>query len=138
MIVIKFLLLKYYKIGSMNKTIEELKELSVAWMQAWKDNDIAFLENILAPDFRLITSELWIMPREKWLANIPNYICEEFEFKEMEVREYGNTGIVQSFYFQKANFNGQDRSGDFLITDVWVKHTDGWKVGHRHTSYKKV
>ena len=122
----------------MNKTIEELKELSVAWMQAWKDNDIAFLENVLAPDFRLITSELWIMPREKWLSNIPNYICEEFEFKEMEVREYGNTAIVQSFYFQKANFNGRDRSGDFLITDVWVKHTDEWKVVHRHTSYKKV
>jgi ketosteroid isomerase-like protein len=122
----------------MDTTIEELKKLSVAWMQAWKDNDIAFLENILAPDFRLLTSELWIMPREKWLANIPNYICEEFEFKEMEVREYGNTSIVQSFYFQKANFNGQDRSGDFLITDVWVKHTDAWKVAHRHTSYRKV
>ena len=122
----------------MNKTIDELKELSVAWMQAWKDNDIAFLEKVLAPDFRLLTSELWIMSREQWLANIPNYICEEFAFKEMEVREYGNTGIVQSVYFQKANFKGQDRSGDFLITDVWVKHADGWKVVHRHTAYKKI
>ena len=122
----------------MNNTADELKELSVAWMKAWKDNDMLFLENILAPDFRLLTSELWIMPREQWLANIPNYICEEFQYRKQEVREYGNTAIVQSLTSQKANFNGQDRSGDFLITDVWVKHTDGWKVVHRHISYKKT
>ena len=122
----------------MNKTVDELKELSIAWMKAWKNNDMPFLENILAPDFRLLTSELWVMPREQWLANIPNYICEEFEYRQQEVREYGNTAIVQSFTSQKANFNGQDRSGDFLITDVWVKHTDSWKVVHRHTSYKKI
>jgi ketosteroid isomerase-like protein len=122
----------------MNNTADELKRLSVAWMKAWKDNDMAFLENILAPDFRLLTSELWIMPKEQWLANVPKYACEEFQYKQQEVREYGNTAVVQSLTSQKANFNGQDRSGDFLITDVWVKNADGWKVVHRHTSYKKV
>ena len=122
----------------MSTTANELKELSVAWMKAWKDYDMPFLENILAPEFRLLTSELWIMPKEQWLANVPNYICEEFQYRQQEVRDYGNTAIVQSLTSQKANFNGQDRSGDFLITDVWVKHTDGWKVVHRHTSYKKV
>ena len=122
----------------MNNTTDELKELSVAWMKAWKDNDMAFLENILAPDFRLLTSELWIMPKEQWLANVPKYTCEEFQYRQQEVREYGDTAIIQSLTSQKANFNGQDRSGDFLITDVWVKNTDGWKVVHRHTSYKKV
>ena len=122
----------------MSETIDELKDLSVAWMQAWKDNNIPFLEKILAPEFRLLTSELWIMPRDQWLANIPNYICEEFEFKLQEIREYGNMGVVQSNYSQKANFNGQDRSGDFLMTDIWVKQDEEWKVVHRHTSYKKI
>jgi len=35
----------------MNKTADELTELSVAWMKAWKNNDMPFLENILAPTF---------------------------------------------------------------------------------------
>ena len=119
-------------------TTTELIKLSNDWMQAWKDNDMNFLENILAPDFRLLTSELWVMPREKWLASVPIYKCHSFVYKQQEVRDYGNTAIVQSSYSQNATLNGEDRSGDFLITDVWVKQNENWKVIHRHTSYKKV
>ena len=116
---------------------DELTKLSHDWMQAWKDNDMNFLENILAPDFRLLTSDLWVMPREKWLALVPVYKCQSFEYKQQEVRDYGNAAIVQSNYSQTATLNGQDRSGDFLITDIWVKQDGNWKVTHRHTSHKK-
>ena len=118
-------------------TADELIKLSHDWMQAWKDNDMSFLENILAPDFRLVTSELWVMPREKWLTAIPVYKCLSFEYKHQEIRDYGNAAIVQSYYSQTATLNGQDRSGDFLITDVWIKQNGNWKVVHRHTSHKK-
>ena len=118
-------------------TTDELTKLSHDWMQAWKDNDMNFLENILAPDFRLLTSELWVMPREKWLALVPAYKCQSFEYKQQEVRDYGNAAIVQSNYSQTATLNGQDRSGDFLITDIWVNQDGNWKVTHRHTSHKK-
>jgi ketosteroid isomerase-like protein len=118
-------------------TTEELIKLSYDWMQAWKDNDMDFLEDILAPDFRLLTSELWVMPREKWLASVPVYTCHSFEYKQQEVRDYGNAAIVQSNYSQTATLNGEDRSGDFLITDIWVKQNGNWRVAHRHTSYKK-
>ena len=116
-----------------------LKKLSADWMQAWKENNMPLLETILAPEFRLITSEFWIMPRQVWLDNIPNYICHEFRYLEQEVRLYGNTAIMQSCSSQKAEFKGNDRSGDFLITDVWVQQPGGnWQVVHRHTSYKKA
>jgi len=121
------------------KTIEHLKQRSADWMQAWMDNNMTLLENILAPEFRLITGEFWIMPRQMWLDNVPNYTCSEFTYHEQEVRMYGNTAIMQSRTSQKAAFNGNDRSGDFLITDVWVLQPDGtWQVVHRHTSYKKA
>lgn len=121
------------------KTIEHLKQLSADWMQSWMDNNMPRLETLLAPEFRLVTGEFWIMPRQVWLDNIPNYKCSEFRYHEQEVRLYGTTAIMQSRSSQKATFNGNDRSGDFLITDVWVQQPEGtWKVAHRHTSYKKA
>ncbi len=40
------------------------------------------------------------------------------------------------FVSQEATLNGQDRSGTFQITDVWVKNKNRWQVVHRHTNLK--
>ena len=31
-------------------------------------------------------------------------------------------------YFQAAKLNGENLSGNFLITDIWVKRDGAWKV----------
>lgn len=133
--------LTYKLIFAVNEieTIDHLKQLSKDWMQAWMDNNTARLEAVLAPEFRLITGESWIMPRQQWLEAVPRYKCDAFQYEEQEVRLYGNTAVMQSRSTQRATFNGNDRSGHFLITDVWVQQPDGaWQVVHRHSSYKKA
>jgi ketosteroid isomerase-like protein len=52
----------------------------------------------------------------------------------MKVRIYGDTAIVNSLYHQNATARGQDWSGYFLITDVWVKRGGRWQVVTRHAS----
>ena len=117
----------------------ELEQLSWDWMNAWKANDTVLLENILAPDFRLlalINGELVSINREKWLKTVPLYIPKTFRYYDFDIRIYGSTAIVQSMFDQEATLNGQDRSGTFQVTDVWVNNKSGWQVVHRHTNLK--
>jgi len=57
-----------------------------------------------------------------------------YSFKKIMVRIYGAMAVVNALFNQKATFDGQDWSGDFLITDVWVKRDSGWQVVARHAS----
>lgn len=121
------------------KVKKELEQLSWDWMNAWKAKDTVLLEKLLAPDYRLlalINGELASMNREKWLKTVPLYIPKSFRYYDFDIRIYGNTAIVQSKFDQEATLNGQDRSGTFQITDVWVKNKSGWQVVHRHTNLK--
>lgn len=116
---------------------QELKRLSVAWMQAWKDRDRATLERLLAEDFVLVLSASTerSVGRARWLEMaLGGYTCESFEYKSQNVRLLGDTAIVASVYTQKASVAGQDRSGDFFLTDVWQRRGGRWQVVARYSS----
>lgn len=139
LVIILSLLSCHTLIAQDEKLKMELEQLSWDWMNAWKTKDTVLLEKILAPDYRLlalINGELVSMNREKWLKTAPLYIPKSFRYYDFDTRIYGNTAIVQSKFDQEATLNGQDRSGTFQITDVWVKNKSGWQVVHRHTTLK--
>jgi ketosteroid isomerase-like protein len=124
--------------SSKEKDVKALKDLSIQWMDAWRTKDSVKLEQILAPDYRLVFAAptVQIVPRSKWMqVALHGYDCESFKYLDFDIRVYGNTAIVQSTYEQKAVLNGTDRSGKFMITDVWVKTKGQWQVVHRHTSF---
>ena len=119
----------------------DLKRLSVEWMQAWKDRDRAKLEGILAEDFVLILSASPDRPvaRSRWLEfALGDYVCESFEYKSQSVRELGDIAIVASIYTQKAAVAGQDRSGEFFLTDVWQRRAGRWQVVARYSARPEV
>ncbi|MEO5599451.1 MAG: nuclear transport factor 2 family protein [Cyclobacteriaceae bacterium] len=121
------------------KTKKELEQLSWDWMNAWKAKDTVLLEKILAPEYRLlavINGELVTINRKKWLETVPFYIPKHFRYYNFDIRTYQNTAVVQSMFDQEATLNGQDRSGTFQITDIWVKNKDRWQVVHRQTNFK--
>ena len=105
----------------------ELVRLSQEWMDAWKRRDEVRLNELLATGFTLassLSSEL--MSREQWLDYaLHHYECKAFTFERTVVRLYGTTGIVTSWYRQQATVKGQDRSGRFLLTDVWIQNSVG-------------
>lgn len=119
------------------KIEQEFSELENKWMNGWKNKDEAVCSEILADDFTL-TSSLSkgdLITKEQWLAALPIYTCKSFRFDKIKVRTYGNTAVVNSWFHQEANVNGNDWNGDFLITDVWVKKNDKWQVVSRHANW---
>ncbi|HVR09815.1 MAG TPA: nuclear transport factor 2 family protein [Thermoanaerobaculia bacterium] len=116
---------------------QELVKMENEWARAWQLPDPGALENIVADDFTLTSS------RSKGeTTNKRQYIDstlklvrgDGFSFERMNVRIYGDTAVINAQFQQTATFAGQDWSGEFLITDIWVKRDGRWQVVARHAS----
>ena len=107
--------------------------LEESWMQAWVRKDRATCEAILAEDFLLTSARGILMPKSEWLAAAMGpFNCTAFAWEQITVRSFGDTAIVHGRARQRASVSGQDWSGLFLITDVWVNRNWQWQVVSRH------
>ena len=113
---------------------EELLELERQWANAIQHKDGATLERLLAAEYAL-ASRMGLMQRDEWLAAARDYNVEEFRFESSDVRLYGNVALVTLWYWQRADLRGQDLTGTFLITDLWMRGVEGWKVVSRHSTF---
>jgi ketosteroid isomerase-like protein len=119
---------------------ELFSRLEHVWMNAVKNRDLATLETILAPEFHLTIAvagqPLWEGTRESYLEKCRGwYVIHSFEFHEVRPLVHGDIAVVTSRYSQKATLGGtQDRSGEFLLTDVWRKRDGRWQVAVRYSS----
>jgi hypothetical protein len=69
------------------------------------------------------------MTKAEWIeAALGPFTCQSFEWKEIKVRLYGDTAVVNALIDQKANVGEQDWGGRFMITDVWVYQQNKWQV----------
>jgi len=117
--------------------VQELTRLQHEWMEAVKHRDIEFLEQLLAPEFSLITSRPGIgtRTRQQYLdVTRDRYTLESFEYVELDVHAYGGFGFVRSRYSQRGWMDDKQRNQAFLMTDVWVMRNGSWQAVSRHIS----
>ena len=112
----------------------EVREAAQRWSDAIANRDVATAEQILGPEYALMAAGLGEMPRDKWLAALPEYVIHSYSFDDVKLHVYGDTAVMRSRYHQNATVFGKDRSGAMLVTDVWVKRGGRWQVVARHTS----
>ncbi|HYO88092.1 MAG TPA: nuclear transport factor 2 family protein [Candidatus Limnocylindrales bacterium] len=109
-----------------------------AWKDAMAAHDRAALEQLVAPDFRLIVGvagrPLQVMTRERWFGSIHLYEIETASFDDAQTTLAGDIGIVTLLWTQRATVNGADRSATFFITDLWRYEHNNWRVFERHSS----
>ena len=113
------------------------QELELHWATAIQRQDKEQLDKVfLAPDYALRISDdaSRQISRADWLATIPIYNTRSFSIRDLEVRSFGDVAVVSHVFTQQADVNGVDRSGDFFIVDVWIRHGKDWKVSARYSS----
>ena len=110
-----------------------LPELERNWMNAWIAKDRAACDDILDDEFLLSSARGVLLSKPEWLAGaMSTFNCQEFEWKAILVRPFGNVALVHSTIRQLASVGDQDWSGIFMLTDVWVLRSERWKVVSRH------
>jgi Domain of unknown function (DUF4440) len=118
-----------------NDARDELIRLAHRWMEAVRDRDMEFLEDLLAPEFTLTTGRpgAEVRSRREWLeVTRDQYAIESFAFDAIHVDVYPGAAVVRSRYSQRGRMGDADRSQPFLMTDVLIRRGDGWRAVTRH------
>ena len=117
---------------------QEIIELEQQWASAIQKQDSTQMNHFLSESYFLAIGAqdqpLRIVPREAWIETLKEYRTESFRVDDIKVHIYGTVAIVLMLFTQTATVRGQDRSGQFMITDIWNKQEDGWRVVERHSS----
>lgn len=116
----------------------ELVELERTWMDAVRRKDLETLDRIVAPEYAYTASGQGRWTRQRWMETVSVYDIHRFAFDDVDVRAYGDTAVVLSRYRQEASVDGVPRSGDFLITDIWVRRDERWQVVARSSILEPV
>ena len=113
----------------------ELVALEHEWTEAWRRCDRETCDRLMTDDF-LLTSALdgEIATKAQFLEGIQWVRCDTFHFDRIVVRLYGDAAVVKADYRQTGTARGEEFSGRFRITDVWVRQRDRWRMATRHAS----
>ena len=105
--------------------------------------DVAALDLQLAKDFGYVLTvspqASRVMNRAEFLKSLESFInLESFVVRNLSAREFGNVVVVNFGIYRNLTVGSRDRSGEFAITDVWVKDGNAHKLAARYASRPDV
>jgi ketosteroid isomerase-like protein len=72
--------------------------------------------------------------KDRWLASLPDYIVHSYDVQEQLIDVDGDVAAVLCRAQMHATVGGVDRSGVFIVTDVWRRRDGKWRVWKRHST----
>jgi hypothetical protein len=117
-------------------TTDDLAAAMQSFDDAIQQRDRLTAEGVLDEDFALILvhpapAE---MPRARWLDVLQDYHVHSYSVAEQRVGESDGVAAVLTKVDMRATVLGEDRSGSFVISDVWRIRDGAWRVWRRHSS----
>lgn len=119
-----------------NRSLTELEEFGQEWATAQTSNNVAVIEPMLAGDFVLVGPLGFILTKEQWIERYANgdFKNTALTWDEVTVRRYGDTAVAVGRQNQSATFQGNDASGTFRVTHIYVRQNGRWLVAGMHYS----
>ncbi len=114
-----------------DKSAEQtLLKIEQEWSEADLRRDPAALDRILADDWIGIDFEGTLLTKPEALRGIASGSgsLQSTALRDMKVRIYGNTAVITGTDTEKGEYHGQDSSGKYLWTDVFVKKNGRWQA----------
>jgi ketosteroid isomerase-like protein len=110
---------------------------AAGWQTAIEARDIEGIGDYLHQDYALVL----VVPRpvtvlrDEWLRLLPDYLVHGYEVHEQNVHVAADTAAMLTLATQHATVLGTDRSGRFVLSDVWLRDGNGaWRVWRRHST----
>lgn len=116
--------------------IQDLGRAMSRFDEAVQQRDREAAEEILHPHYALVLVQPSpaLMPRVRWLEVLDDYVVHSYVIEEQEVDEEQDVAAVLTRVDMRATVLGEDRSGRFVMSDVWRRDPDGWRVWRRHST----
>ena len=118
------------KAGMAGNAEQELTQLTDQYIAALKSKDTAALERIWADELTFITLRGDVQTKAQRLADIQSGAnrFDSLETSDRKVRVYGDTAVMTSLTTLKGQYKGQEASGQFRVTNVFVRRGGGWQI----------
>lgn len=115
---------------------DELVERWRGWQASIEARDVEAAAGFLADDYalELVQPARSIVPRDAWLALLPDYVVTGYAIDAQIVEVDGDLGLILHRARQEAIVAGVDRSGVFILSDVWRRIDGTWRVWRRHST----
>ena len=115
---------------------DELRSRDESWRRCVEARDTEAVVEYLDPDYELVLSEpeVSVVTRDKWLKMLPDYVVHEWTLTEQVIDVDGDLGVILQRVFMRATVLGRDRSGIFILTDIWRRRNGRWLVWRRHST----
>lgn len=115
---------------------DQILDLGRTWADAELHADASALNELLDEDFVCVGPLGFMLDKEQYLAGrrSGDLKHEAFEWKDPQVRVYGNASIAIGVQVQKTTYQGHDASGQFRVTQVFARKPGGWVLAGLHLS----
>jgi ketosteroid isomerase-like protein len=113
--------------------MNEFESLEREWADVVERRDVEAARRLLADDF-VLSSAGGVSPsmsRDDWLATLDQVETRSLECTEVEPRVFGDVAVVRARLRWNASVGGRDLTGDYLVTDVFSRHEEGWRASWR-------
>jgi Domain of unknown function (DUF4440) len=117
-------------------SFDDLASAMTRFDEATTQRDPTAAAEVLHPDFTLVlvTPSPAVVPRERWLKVLEDYVMHSYSIEEQRVDVDEDVAAVLTRVDMQATVLGADRSGRFVVSDIWRRGNDGWRVWRRHSS----
>lgn len=114
----------------------ELEDAFERFQACIEQRDPVMAADILDEDYALVLvhPSPATVPRRRWLEVLPEYRVHSYRLDERVVDVEGDVAVVLQRVEMAATVLGEDRSGTFVITDVWRRRDGRWRVWRRHST----
>ena len=119
-----------------SKDEEAIKKIEHEWADALVKKDQAVIDRIESPDWMLSDPEGNLVAKAKADADLKSgtVTFESFHTDDLKVRVFGDTAVAYGLETEKSKYQGQDTSGQYRFTDVFIKRDGRWQAISTHIS----
>ncbi len=117
-------------------TVPIITQLEQDWGIAIVKKDMAAFDRIVAGEWMFSGPEGEQQTRAQNLADLQSgaYVCTAYKLDDLQVRAFGDTVVALGLETEKSTYQGQDISGQYRFTDVFVKRNGVWQAVATHVS----
>lgn len=101
-----------------------------------ESRDQLLAEQILDEDYslELVHPTAVRMPRDRWLEVLEDYVVHAYVVQQRVLTVDGDCAVVLQLVLMQATVLGKDRSGQFVISDIWRRRDEVWRLWRRHST----
>ena len=117
----------------------EIAALEKRWGEAFVKRDFAFIDAIVAPEYRLVGARddgtHSITLRDDWMKNARLFVHHDFTVETVDVNRSGDTAVASAKGLWTVSFRPGAPAMPirFFVTDTWVRRSGKWQVIHRYS-----